>query len=72
MIKIVFFILFVNFLKFVEEICEVEVGGVDYIYIDVMDGYFVFNIIIGLFIVEVVCFVIILLLDVYLMIENSD
>lgn len=72
MIKVVLLIFFVDFVLLGEEIKDVEKGGVDYIYIDVMDGYFVFNIIIGLFIVEVVCLVIDLLLDVYFMIENLD
>lgn len=72
MIKIVLLILLVDFLKLGEEIKDVEKGGVDYIYVDVMDGYFVLNIMIGLLIVEVICLIILLLLDVYLMIENFD
>lgn len=72
MIKVVLFIFFVDFVVLGNEIKDVEKGGVDCIYIDVMDGYFVLNIMIGLLIVEVVWLVIDLLFDVYLMIEELD
>lgn len=37
-IKIVLFILLSDFLKFGEEVVVIDKVGVDYVYIDVMDG----------------------------------
>lgn len=71
-IKIVFLILFVDFVNFGQEICVVEDQGVDWVYVDVMDGYFVFNIIFGLQICKVICLYICGVMDVYLMILLVD
>lgn len=72
MIKIAPSILSANFSKLGEEIKEVEIGGADYIHVDVMDGHFVPNITIGPLIVEAIRPVTDLPLDVHLMIENPD
>ncbi|HIJ95003.1 MAG TPA: ribulose-phosphate 3-epimerase [Desulfuromonadales bacterium] len=55
-----------------DEIRAVEVGGADYIHIDVMDGHFVPNITIGPLVVDAVRKVTTLPLDVHLMIDNPD
>ncbi|HEY9578161.1 MAG TPA: ribulose-phosphate 3-epimerase [Pseudobacillus sp.] len=72
MVKIAPSILSANFAKLGEEIKEVEIGGADWIHVDVMDGHFVPNITIGPLIVEAVRPVTKLPLDVHLMIENPD
>lgn len=72
MIKIAPSILSANFEKLADEIKEVEVGGTNYIHIDVMDGHFVPNITFGSLIVEAIRPVTSLPLDVHLMIENPD
>lgn len=71
-IVVVFLILLVDFSCLGEEIKVVDEVGVDWIYVDVMDGCFVFNIIIGLLIVDVICFLIKKILDVYLMIVELE
>lgn len=70
---IVFFILFVNFVCFGEEVDNVFVVGVDWVYFDVMDNYYVLNLIIGLMVCQVLCkYGVIVLIDVYLMVELVD
>jgi len=72
MIKVAPSILSANFAKLGEEVKDVELGGADYIHVDVMDGHFVPNITIGPLIVEAIRPVTTLPLDVHLMIENPD
>ncbi|WP_332690166.1 ribulose-phosphate 3-epimerase [Halalkalibacter lacteus] len=72
MIKIAPSILSADFAKLAEEIKDVEVGGADYIHVDVMDGHFVPNITIGPLVVEAIRPITNLPLDVHLMIENPD
>ncbi|WP_028390353.1 ribulose-phosphate 3-epimerase [Bacillus cihuensis] len=72
MIKIAPSILSANFAKLGEDIKDVELGGADYIHVDVMDGHFVPNITIGPLIVDAIRPVTQLPLDVHLMIENPD
>ncbi|SLK38218.1 Ribulose-phosphate 3-epimerase [Mycobacteroides abscessus subsp. abscessus] len=72
MIKVAPSILSANFAKLGEEVKDVELGGADYIHVDVMDGHFVPNITIGPLIVEAIRPVTSLPLDVHLMIENPD
>ena len=72
MIKIAPSILSANFAKLGDEIKDVELGGADYIHVDVMDGHFVPNITIGPLIVEAIKPITTLPLDVHLMIDNPD
>lgn len=72
MVKIAPSILSADFAKLGEEIKDVEMGGADYIHVDVMDGHFVPNITIGPLIVEAIRPMTDLPLDVHLMIENPD
>lgn len=72
MVKIAPSILSADFSKLGEEIKDVEIGGADYIHVDVMDGHFVPNITIGPLIVDAIRPVTKLPLDVHLMIENPD
>lgn len=72
MIKIAPSILSADFAKLGEDIKDVELGGADYIHVDVMDGHFVPNITIGSLIVDAIRPVTDLPLDVHLMIENPD
>ncbi len=72
MVKIAPSILSADFAKLGQEIKDVELGGADYIHIDVMDGHFVPNITIGPLIVNAVRPITQLPLDVHLMIENPD
>ncbi|RSK51679.1 ribulose-phosphate 3-epimerase [Bacillus canaveralius] len=72
MVKIAPSILSADFSKLGEEIKDVELGGADYIHVDVMDGHFVPNITIGPLIVDAIRPVTKLPLDVHLMIENPD
>ncbi|MEC0229261.1 ribulose-phosphate 3-epimerase [Paenibacillus alba] len=65
-------ILSANFAKLGEEIKEAELGGADWIHVDVMDGHFVPNITIGPLVVEAIRPVTKLPLDVHLMIEQPD
>lgn len=72
MIKISPSILSADFARLGEEIRAIDVGGADYIHIDVMDGHFVPNITIGPLLVAAVRKVTRKPLDVHLMIENPD
>jgi ribulose-phosphate 3-epimerase len=72
MVKIAPSILSADFARLGEEIKDVEIGGADYIHVDVMDGHFVPNITIGPLIVEAIRPITKLPLDVHLMIENPD
>lgn len=72
MIKVAPSILSADFAKLGDEVKDVELGGADYIHVDVMDGHFVPNITIGPLIVEAIRPVTTLPLDVHLMIENPD
>ncbi|MDU0201461.1 ribulose-phosphate 3-epimerase [Paenibacillus sp. MAH-36] len=65
-------ILSANFAKLGEEIKDAELGGADWIHVDVMDGHFVPNITIGPLVVEAIRPVTKLPLDVHLMIEQPD
>ncbi|SDM95522.1 ribulose-phosphate 3-epimerase [Paenibacillus sp. yr247] len=65
-------ILSANFAKLGEEIKEAELGGADWIHVDVMDGHFVPNITIGPLVVEAIRPMTKLPLDVHLMIEQPD
>lgn len=65
-------ILSANFAKLGDEIKEAELGGADWIHVDVMDGHFVPNITIGPLVVEAIRPVTKLPLDVHLMIEQPD
>jgi ribulose-phosphate 3-epimerase len=72
MVKIAPSILSADFARLGEEIKDVEIGGADYIHVDVMDGNFVPNITIGPLIVDAIKPVTTLPLDVHLMIDNPD
>ena len=72
MIKISPSILSADFARLGEEIRAIDLGGADYIHIDVMDGHFVPNITIGPLVVDAVRKVTAKPLDVHLMIENPD
>jgi len=72
MIKISPSILSADFAHLGDEIRAIDVGGADYIHIDVMDGHFVPNITIGPLVVDAVRKVTDKPLDVHLMIENPD
>lgn len=72
MIKISPSILSADFARLGEEIRAIDVGGADYIHVDVMDGHFVPNITIGPLVVAAVRKVTNKPLDVHLMIENPD
>jgi ribulose-phosphate 3-epimerase len=72
MIKISPSILSADFARLGEEIHAIDVGGADYIHVDVMDGHFVPNITIGPLVVDAVRKVTAKPLDVHLMIENPD
>ncbi|NEW05468.1 ribulose-phosphate 3-epimerase [Paenibacillus sp. SYP-B3998] len=65
-------ILSANFAKLGEEIKEAELGGADWIHVDVMDGHFVPNITIGPLVVDAIRPITKLPLDVHLMIEQPD
>jgi ribulose-phosphate 3-epimerase len=72
MMKISPSILSADFARLGEEIRAIDVGGADYIHIDVMDGHFVPNITIGPLVIDAVRKVTAKPLDVHLMIENPD
>lgn len=72
MIKISPSILSADFARLGEEIRAIDLGGADYVHIDVMDGHFVPNITIGPLVVEAVRKITTKPLDVHLMIENPD
>ncbi|MCA1062327.1 ribulose-phosphate 3-epimerase [Rossellomorea sp. AcN35-11] len=63
-------ILSADFAELGNEIKDVELGGADYIHVDVMDGHFVPNITLGPMIVKAIRPLTTLPLDVHLMIEN--
>lgn len=65
-------ILSADFARLGDEIRAIDVGGADYIHIDVMDGHFVPNITIGPLVVDAVRKVTSKPLDVHLMIKNPD
>jgi len=72
MFKIAPSILSANFARLEEEIKKVEVDGVQYIHVDVMDGHFVPNITIGAPVVKAIKKVTSLPLDVHLMIKDPE
>lgn len=65
-------ILSADFSRLGEQIHEAEVGGADWIHIDVMDGHFVPNLTMGPFIVETCKRITHLPLDVHLMVNNPE
>lgn len=65
-------ILSADFSKLAEEIKLIELGGAEYIHIDVMDGHFVPNITIGPDVIKSLRKTTNLIFDVHLMIENPD
>lgn len=66
--KVVLSFLSVDFMYLVKEI--ESVSNVDFLYVDVMDGYYVFNLIMGFVVLENVIKMSKVFLDVYLMVEN--
>ncbi|PZE22518.1 ribulose-phosphate 3-epimerase [Paenibacillus xerothermodurans] len=72
MLRIAPSILSADFSQLGAEIADVELGGADWIHVDVMDGHFVPNITIGPLVVEAIRPHTKLPLDVHLMIENPD
>lgn len=70
---IVFLILSVDFVRLGEDIVKVLVVGVDVVYFDVMDNYYVFNLTIGLMVLKFLRnYGIIVFIDVYLMVKFVD
>jgi ribulose-phosphate 3-epimerase len=65
-------ILSADFARLGAEVEAIDLGGADYIHVDVMDGHFVPNLTIGPVVVEAVRKVTKRPLDVHLMIENAD
>jgi ribulose-phosphate 3-epimerase len=65
-------ILTADFARLGEQIGAAEQAGVEYIHVDVMDGYFVPNITIGSLLVETLKRITRLPLDVHLMIERPE
>ena len=72
MIKIAPSILSADFARLAEDVRRVEVGGADYLHIDVMDGHFVPTITIGPLVVAALRPHSGLFFDVHLMIEHPD
>jgi ribulose-phosphate 3-epimerase len=72
MTKIAPSILAADFARLGQQVVEAEVGGADYIHVDVMDGHFVPNITIGPPVVKAIRPLTKLPLDVHLMIENPE
>lgn len=66
---VVLFLFVVNFFCLEDDIKVVNEFNVDWFYVDIMDGYFVFNIFFGFMIVEVIKRKVECFLDVYLMIS---
>ncbi|MCC6993251.1 MAG: ribulose-phosphate 3-epimerase [Deltaproteobacteria bacterium] len=65
-------ILSADFGRLAEELRAIEVGGADYVHVDVMDGHFVPNLTLGPPVIEWVRKATKLPLDVHLMIEDPD
>jgi len=65
-------ILSADFARLADEVSAVELGGADFLHVDVMDGHFVPNLTVGPPIVESLKKVTKLPLDVHLMITNAD
>lgn len=65
-------ILSADFARLADEIQRVEAAGADLLHVDVMDGHFVPNITVGPPVVEAICKVTRLPLDVHLMITNPE
>lgn len=72
MIKLSPSILSADFSNLSDEINKIEIGGADYIHIDVMDGHFVPNITIGPPVIKSLRKISNMTFDVHLMIENPD
>ncbi|NTU75309.1 MAG: ribulose-phosphate 3-epimerase [Anaerolineaceae bacterium] len=65
-------VLSADFANLAQQIKELELAGVDWIHVDVMDGHFVPNISMGPFIVETIKRITNLPLDVHLMIDKPE
>ncbi|HSK48083.1 MAG TPA: ribulose-phosphate 3-epimerase [Coriobacteriia bacterium] len=65
-------VLSADFTRLAEAVAIIEMGGADYIHIDVMDGHFVPNLTIGPPVIKALKRVATKPLDVHLMIENAD
>lgn len=72
MTKIAPSILSADFARLGKQVIEAEVGGADYIHVDVMDGHFVPNITMGPLVVKAIRPLTKLPLDVHLMIDNPE
>ena len=71
-IKLSASILSADFSQLANQIHECEIGGVDWIHVDVMDGHFVPNLTMGPFIVETLKQITSLPLDCHLMVEKPE
>ena len=71
-VKIAPSILSADFARLGEQVKEAELGGADYVHVDVMDGHYVPNITVGPLVVRAVRSATNLPLDVHLMIERPD